>query len=287
MSRREIPPCSKTYGFPLYCASWVPVEVIAAKAAATSAAGEGEEEKEAEEKAEGGGEGSETAGGGESASEGSSGLEEVASNELMLVLGGGGGEGRSGVPNALLLARFDQTSRSLSEEPVSANLAPSPRENVLFRALLATFPMLIFVQFRLFNSWKIQLNCQLIDLLIDFVIIFFLRDPVWQVHRLGTGQDVPYRMALHPKGDGILCSFPNGCRFVPLPPPLSLHSYLYIPSLIFSFVVYISSDKHLLLEHARLSYGGIMLTVLKNHGIIETLSSIWTNLHLPLQLKSP
>ncbi|CAA6665053.1 unnamed protein product [Spirodela intermedia] len=140
MSRREIPPCSKTYGFPLYCASWVPLEMIAAKVAATSAAGEWGGEREAEEKTEGGDEGSETAGGGESASEGSSGLEEVSSNE----------EGRSGVPNALLLARFDQTSRSLSDEPV---------------------------------------------------------------HRLGTGQDVPYRMALHPKGDGILCSFPNGCRW--------------------------------------------------------------------------
>uniref|UniRef100_A0A453I1I6 Anaphase-promoting complex subunit 4-like WD40 domain-containing protein n=1 Tax=Aegilops tauschii subsp. strangulata TaxID=200361 RepID=A0A453I1I6_AEGTS len=35
-----------------------------------------------------------------------------------------------------------------------------------------------------------------------------------QVFRLGTEEQVPYRMAVHPRGDGVLCAFPNGCRLV-------------------------------------------------------------------------
>lgn len=27
-----------------------------------------------------------------------------------------------------------------------------------------------------------------------------------------TKEEVPYRMAVHPRGDGVLCAFPNGCR---------------------------------------------------------------------------
>ncbi|KAM3214049.1 hypothetical protein ACQJBY_066457 [Aegilops geniculata] len=34
------------------------------------------------------------------------------------------------------------------------------------------------------------------------------------VFRLGTEEQVPYRMAVHPRGDGLLCAFPNGCRLV-------------------------------------------------------------------------
>uniref|UniRef100_A0A0D3HNX7 Anaphase-promoting complex subunit 4-like WD40 domain-containing protein n=1 Tax=Oryza barthii TaxID=65489 RepID=A0A0D3HNX7_9ORYZ len=34
-------------------------------------------------------------------------------------------------------------------------------------------------------------------------------DPVL---RMGTEEQVPYRMAVHPRGDGVLCAFPNGCR---------------------------------------------------------------------------
>lgn len=32
------------------------------------------------------------------------------------------------------------------------------------------------------------------------------------VHRVGTDSDLPYRMAVHPRGDGLVCSFPNCCR---------------------------------------------------------------------------
>ncbi|CAM0948829.1 unnamed protein product [Alopecurus aequalis] len=32
--------------------------------------------------------------------------------------------------------------------------------------------------------------------------------------RLGTGEQVPYRMSVHPRGDGVLCAFPGGCRLL-------------------------------------------------------------------------
>lgn len=34
------------------------------------------------------------------------------------------------------------------------------------------------------------------------------------VFRLQTGQQVPYRMSVHPRGDGVVCAFPNGCRLL-------------------------------------------------------------------------
>lgn len=34
----------------------------------------------------------------------------------------------------------------------------------------------------------------------------------YQVAKLDTGSDLPYRMAVHPGGDGLICSFPNSCR---------------------------------------------------------------------------
>ncbi|VAI80045.1 unnamed protein product [Triticum turgidum subsp. durum] len=40
------------------------------------------------------------------------------------------------------------------------------------------------------------------------------RSPPSRVFRLGTEEQVPYRMAVHPRGDGVLCAFPNGCRLV-------------------------------------------------------------------------
>ncbi|XP_073110254.1 SEC12-like protein 2 isoform X2 [Elaeis guineensis] len=144
--RREIPPCSKTYGFPIYSAAWVPLDRISSAAAAAVAA-EGEEAKveEAEEEKEDkgkqeGGEGSEE----EPCSSSQKG------DRLLVALGGGGGEGRSGVPNAVVVSEFDLASRSLSDQPV---------------------------------------------------------------FRMGTDAEVPYRMAVHPEGDGILCSFPKGCRW--------------------------------------------------------------------------
>ncbi|XP_073001302.1 SEC12-like protein 2 isoform X1 [Typha latifolia] len=132
--RRETPPCSKTYGFPIYCAAWVPLAQISAAAAA---------EKVEEEKKEG-----------DAASEGGGGGDSSASTDkgdrLLVALGGGGGEGRSGVPNVVVISQFDVPSRSLAEQPV---------------------------------------------------------------FRMETERDVPYRMAVHPGGDGIIFSFPKSCRW--------------------------------------------------------------------------
>jgi prolactin regulatory element-binding protein len=65
-----------------------------------------------------------------------------------VLLSGGGGEGHSGIPNALVISRFDLASNSLSDEPVA---------------------------------------------------------------KIRTADDLPYRMAVHPGGEGIICSFPNSC----------------------------------------------------------------------------
>lgn len=43
-----------------------------------------------------------------------------SSTQSYLVFAGGGGEGRSGIPNALLLALFEPSSNSLSDQPVSS-----------------------------------------------------------------------------------------------------------------------------------------------------------------------
>ncbi|KAL8225549.1 hypothetical protein R6Q57_018106 [Mikania cordata] len=67
-----------------------------------------------------------------------------------LVFSGGGGEGRSGIPNALVISLFDPASNSLSDQPVS---------------------------------------------------------------KFGTDDDLPYRMAVHPGGEGVICSLPKSCRW--------------------------------------------------------------------------
>ncbi|KAG8090551.1 hypothetical protein GUJ93_ZPchr0011g28466 [Zizania palustris] len=106
----------QTYGFPIYCASWLPLAHILKPSSSDTEADA-------------------------SAS--------APPPPPMAVLGGGGGEGRSGVPNALVVVALDPASEALS------------RDTVL---------------------------------------------------RLGTEAQVPYRMAVHPRGDGVLCAFPNGCR---------------------------------------------------------------------------
>lgn len=40
-----------------------------------------------------------------------------------VVLAGGGGEGRSGIPNAVVVARFDPSSNFLTDDPVNLNYA--------------------------------------------------------------------------------------------------------------------------------------------------------------------
>lgn len=106
---------SQTYGVPLYGASWVPANAIRS---ADPKSGDADESS--------------------------------SKPPECLVLAGGGGQGRNGIPNALLLSQFDSSANSLTSEPVC---------------------------------------------------------------RLGTADDLPYRMAVHPRGDGLICSFSKDCRW--------------------------------------------------------------------------
>eukprot|EP01018_Ginkgo_biloba_P036414 Gb_05819 [translate_table: standard] len=111
-NRKVTEACMKKYSFPLFCASWADVPQ-------KSKEGENEEDK---------------------------------GRRGYLILGGGGGDGRTGVKNALVAARYDFDTCSLSEA----------------------------------------------------------------VHTFYTDDDPPYRMAVHPVRDGIICSFSNGCRWFEL-----------------------------------------------------------------------
>ncbi|XP_027097846.1 SEC12-like protein 2 [Coffea arabica] len=111
---------SQKYGVPLYGAGWVPpcaIRSIFSKEDADS----GDDSK----------------------------APPPAAEENHVVLTGGGGEGSSGIPNALLFAKFDFEANSLSDRPVA---------------------------------------------------------------RLATGEDLPYRIAVHPGGEGVICSLPKSCR---------------------------------------------------------------------------
>ncbi|XP_022878503.1 SEC12-like protein 2 [Olea europaea var. sylvestris] len=110
----------KKYGIPLYGAAWVPPA-----AASTIKSGSESTPEETEPAAS-------------------------SSSNYHIVLAGGGGEGRSGIPNALLVSTFDFSSNSLSDQPVG---------------------------------------------------------------KLGTGSDLPYRIAVHPGGEGLICSLPKSCRW--------------------------------------------------------------------------
>ncbi|KAI4313780.1 hypothetical protein L6164_026734 [Bauhinia variegata] len=123
------PPNLKKYGVPLYSVAWVPPEVIRLQQNPPSDEVSGDDAK----------------------SDPPSEPEVVKRpGEKYLAFAGGGGEGRSGIPNALLVAHFHVESNLLSDQPV---------------------------------------------------------------RRLGTDSDLPYRMAVNPRGDGIICAMPNGCRW--------------------------------------------------------------------------
>ncbi|KAL7240237.1 hypothetical protein ACSBR2_005993 [Camellia fascicularis] len=125
MARDADSPNCKKYGVPFYGVSWVPPTAIRSDPPIPTPEGEDH--------------------GGDVPSADAS-----PPPDSYLVFSGGGGEGRSGIPNALLLASFDFASNSLSDQPVS---------------------------------------------------------------KLRTGADLPYRMAVHPGADGIICSLPKSCRW--------------------------------------------------------------------------
>jgi len=108
MGKRQIPdpPNLKKYGVPFYSVAWIPQNLIKSRQIETAddsndsdhnSASSTEPESEPPTKAE---------------SEPSS----IAGNYVLFA--GGGGAGRSGIPNALVIAHFDIESNSLSSEPV-------------------------------------------------------------------------------------------------------------------------------------------------------------------------
>ncbi|KAK4263961.1 hypothetical protein QN277_029307 [Acacia crassicarpa] len=118
------PPNLKKYGVPAYSVAWIPPNVI--KSGLNQTTGESSDNADS-----------------------STPQPPEQSGEHYLAIAGGGGEGSSGIPNAVLLAHFDDASNSLSDQPVG---------------------------------------------------------------KLGTNSELPYRMALHPGGEGLICAMPKGCR---------------------------------------------------------------------------
>ncbi|KAJ0038076.1 hypothetical protein Pint_22271 [Pistacia integerrima] len=119
----------RKYGVPFYGAAWVPYNQIRSKI-------ESKEQKQEQD-------------GSEDEAPTADKSDAISSNHDYVVLVGGGGEGNSGIPNAVVLSRFDFASNSLSDQPVAM---------------------------------------------------------------LKTDSDLPYRMAVHPRGDGIICAMQNSCR---------------------------------------------------------------------------
>ncbi|TXG54645.1 hypothetical protein EZV62_019901 [Acer yangbiense] len=123
------------YGVPFYGAAWVPYSHVRSKLLSPEGINKDDNDSD----------GGDRNGSKDEASS-------AAACIYYVVLAGGGGEGRSGIPNAVVLSHFDFASNSLSDQPVA---------------------------------------------------------------KLGTGSDLPYRMAVHPGGDGIIliCYFLSLYRF--------------------------------------------------------------------------
>lgn len=93
------PPNLKKYGVPFYSVAWIPQHLIKSRQNDTAdQSSDSDHDSSPATKSE-----PETDG---------------PTGWSYLVFAGGGGEGRSGIPNTLLLAHFDVASNSLSDEPV-------------------------------------------------------------------------------------------------------------------------------------------------------------------------
>lgn len=90
------PPNYKKYGVPFYSVAWVPYKSIRFHRKL-------EEENQNPDQTQ-------------SSSDDNNAATAV---QKYVVLAGGGGEGRSGIPNAIVLIQFDITSNSLSDQPVN------------------------------------------------------------------------------------------------------------------------------------------------------------------------
>ncbi|KAM0961182.1 hypothetical protein ACFX13_020922 [Malus domestica] len=134
----DLPNNYHKYGVPFYAAAWLP-GLGKSKRPDQDQDDAGDDKKETETQTQ--------------KTETQTELAQFDSNQNHVVFSGGGGEGRSGVPNAIVVAQFDPASVSLSSQPVA---------------------------------------------------------------KLNTGSALPYRMAVHPAGSGLVCSFPDSCRWFEL-----------------------------------------------------------------------
>lgn len=100
-SKGPDPPNFQKYGVPFYSAAWVSYNSIKL----VSKCQEGKEDRNQSSDEVSGCEKSST-------------LPESSAAQSYVVLAGGGGEGRSGIPNAVVVTRFDFASNSLSKQPV-------------------------------------------------------------------------------------------------------------------------------------------------------------------------
>lgn len=98
--KKPDPPSLQKYGVPFYSAAWVPYKEVRSKL-------QPQDPHHPDDKDEDSGK--------ENPPPASQ--QEIA-DQYYLVLAGGGGEGRSGIPNAIVLSHFDFASNSLSAQPV-------------------------------------------------------------------------------------------------------------------------------------------------------------------------
>ncbi|XP_027346348.1 SEC12-like protein 2 [Abrus precatorius] len=135
MGKKQIPdpPNLKKFGVPFYSVAWIPQHVIKSRQFETADQSSDADHNSAP------------------ATETEPATAELSGGNY-LVFAGGGGEGRSGIPNAVLLGHFDVASNTLADQPVC---------------------------------------------------------------KVGTDSELPYRMALHPNGDGLICAMetPKICRW--------------------------------------------------------------------------
>lgn len=81
---------TQSYGFPIYAADWIAEDTVRSKI-----------DKENSE----------------------DGIEPSSASRSCIALAGGGGEGRSGIPNVIVICRVDLETNSLLEQPVSVNVS--------------------------------------------------------------------------------------------------------------------------------------------------------------------
>ncbi|CAE6062093.1 unnamed protein product [Arabidopsis arenosa] len=108
----------QTYGVPIYAVDWIPEVAVRSKIIMDPEKSEDDDE--------------------------SSSSSLSSSSRSCIVLSGGGGEGRSGIPNVILICRVDLNTNSLSEQPLGRlvvgtdlpyRMAVHPREGGLISAL--------------------------------------------------------------------------------------------------------------------------------------------------------